>query len=58
MGELQTGSVQPKTNTSIEDYLELERSTEIKHECFRGDLFAMGGASFADIAIGGLRACV
>ena len=40
-------SVQPKTHYTLEEYLELERSTREKHELFRGEIFAMGGASEA-----------
>lgn len=32
---------------SARDYLELERAAEIKHELWRGEVFAMAGASFA-----------
>ena len=40
-------SVQPKTHYTMEEYLELERSTHEKHELFHGEVFAMGGASEA-----------
>ena len=40
-------SVQPKTHYTLEEYLELERSTRAKHELFRGEIFDMGGASEA-----------
>ncbi len=30
---------------TVEEYLELERSSEIKHEYYRGEIFAMSGAS-------------
>ena len=46
-------SVQPKTGYTLEQYLELERSTRVKHEYFRGEVFAMGGASFAHTVIAG-----
>jgi Uma2 family endonuclease len=39
--------VQRKTHYTLEEYLELERSTREKHEFFRGEIFAMGGASEA-----------
>ena len=38
-------AVQPKTQYTLEEYLELERSTREKHEFFRGEIFDMGGAS-------------
>lgn len=38
-------AVQPKTQYTLEEYLELERSTREKHAFFRGEIFAMGGAS-------------
>lgn len=40
-------SVQPKPPFSVEDYLALELSTQQKHEYHQGEVFAMGGASFA-----------
>ena len=40
-------SVQPRTHHTLEEYLELERSTREKQEFFRGEIFAMGGASEA-----------
>ena len=40
-------SLQPRTQYTLEEYLELERSTREKHEYFRGEIFAMGGASEA-----------
>lgn len=38
-------SLQPKTHYTLEEYLALERSTRTRHEYFRGEVFAMGGAS-------------
>jgi Uma2 family endonuclease len=46
-------SVQRKTGYTLEQYLELESSTRVKHEYFRGEVFAMGGASFAHTVIAG-----
>jgi hypothetical protein len=40
-------SIQPKRHYTVEEYLELERSTREKHELFHGEIFAMGGASEA-----------
>ena len=40
-------SLQPRAQYTFEEYLELERSTREKHEYFRGEVFAMGGASEA-----------
>ncbi len=34
----------PKTKLTPEDYLEFERKSEIKHEYFDGEIFAMSGA--------------
>lgn len=34
----------PKTKLTPEDYLEFERKSEIKHEYFNGEIFAMSGA--------------
>lgn len=36
---------QEKTGMSPEDYLEFERTSEIRHEYFNGEIFAMVGAS-------------
>ncbi len=38
-------SSQPKTELTTEEYLAIEREAEIKHEYYRGEMFAMGGAS-------------
>jgi len=38
-------STQPKTFLTPEEYLELERKAEIKSEYYRGETFAMSGAS-------------
>jgi Uma2 family endonuclease len=35
----------PQTRHTIEDYLAMERDSEIKHEYFQGEIFAMAGAS-------------
>ncbi|HQQ69194.1 MAG TPA: Uma2 family endonuclease [Alicycliphilus sp.] len=40
-----TTFTQPQARISIEDYLEGERTTEIKHEYLGGQVAAMGGAS-------------
>ncbi|MFN0316264.1 MAG: Uma2 family endonuclease [Burkholderiales bacterium] len=40
-------SVQPKKHYTLDEYLELERTVREKHEFFRGEIFAMGGASEA-----------
>lgn len=37
-------SVIPKTKLTPEEYLEFERRSEIKHEFFDGEIFAMSGA--------------
>ncbi len=42
---------QPKPHVTPEEYLAGERATEGKHEYFRGEVFAMGGASFAHVQI-------
>lgn len=34
----------PKTKLTVKDYLEFERNSEIKHEFFNGEIFAMSGA--------------
>jgi Uma2 family endonuclease len=34
----------PKTKLTPKDYLEFERKSEIKHEYFKGEIFAMSGA--------------
>lgn len=38
-------SVQRKRHYTLDEYLALERTTHEKHEFFRGEVFAMGGAS-------------
>jgi Uma2 family endonuclease len=40
-------STQPKTFLTPEQYLEIERKAEYKSEYFRGEMFAMAGASRA-----------
>ena len=44
-------SVQPRPYLTPEEYLEGERAAEEKHEYFRGEVFAMVGASFAHVTI-------
>lgn len=34
----------PKTKLTVKDYLEFERNSDIKHEYFDGEIFAMSGA--------------
>ncbi len=41
----------PKTRYTPEEYLALERSSETKHEYFKGEIFAMGGASSRHVLI-------
>jgi Uma2 family endonuclease len=38
-------SVEPERRVSLEEYLDLERTSEEKHEFVDGEVFAMGGAS-------------
>ena len=40
-------STQPKTFLTPEQYLEIERKAEYKSEYYRGEMFAMAGASLA-----------
>ena len=44
-------SVQPRPHLTPEEYLEGERVSEEKHEYFRGEVFAMGGASVSHVRI-------
>jgi Uma2 family endonuclease len=44
-------SAQPKRLLTLEEYLAIERDVEAKHEFYRGEMFAMGGASFAHTQI-------
>lgn len=44
-------SAQPKRLLTPEEYLAIERDIEAKHEFYRGEMFAMGGASFAHTQI-------
>jgi len=45
--------IQPKPQSTPEEYLKLERTSEQKHEYFRGEIFAMGGASARHVLIVG-----
>jgi Uma2 family endonuclease len=38
-------STQPKTFLTPEEYLEYERQSDVKHEYFKGEMFAMAGGS-------------
>lgn len=38
-------SIQPKHRYTLEEYFELERTSEIKYEYWNGEVFAMSGAS-------------
>jgi Uma2 family endonuclease len=44
-------SAQPKRLLTPEEYLAIERDVEAKHEFYRGEMFAMGGASFSHTQI-------
>ena len=46
-------STQPKPYLTTAEYLEIERQSEIKHEYFAGEMFAMSGASEEHILIVG-----
>lgn len=46
-------SVQPKVRYTLPQYLALESSSPVKHELFGGEVFAMGGASYAHTVIVG-----
>ena len=46
-------STQPKSFLTPEQYLEIERKAEFKSEYYRGEMFAMAGASLAHISIVG-----
>jgi Uma2 family endonuclease len=41
----------PKTYYTLEEYLALEQSSEIKHEYYNGEIFAMGGATKEHVSI-------
>ena len=52
-------SVQPNKQYTLDEYLELERTVREKHEFFRGEIFAMGGASEAhNVIVGNVLACL
>ena len=44
-------SVQPKTRYTLQEYLDLERSGQARHEYLDGEVFAMGGASWVHVLI-------
>lgn len=44
-------SVQPKTRYTLQEYLDLERSGQARHEYLDGEVFAMGGASWPHVLI-------
>jgi Uma2 family endonuclease len=44
-------SLQPKTRYTLQEYLDLEKSTEVRHEYLDGEVFAMGGASWPHVVI-------
>jgi len=44
-------SIQPKKNYTEAEYLELERAAEFKSEFYKGEIFAMSGASLQHILI-------
>lgn len=46
-------SAQPKIELSIEDYLTFEEHSAVKHEYYRGEIFAMAGTSFDHGTISG-----
>ena len=40
-------SLNPQTRYTVDEYLTLERSTEVRHDFLDGEVFAMTGASYA-----------
>jgi len=44
-------SIRPKTRCTLQEYLDLERSGEARHEYLDGEVFAMGGASWPHVVI-------
>lgn len=46
-------SVQPKHRYTVTEYLESERSSDIRHEYLDGELYAMGGASYLHTVVAG-----
>ena len=46
-------SLQTEPRYTLTEYLDLERSAQARHEYYRGEVFAMGGASFAHTVIVG-----
>lgn len=46
-------SVQPKPKMTVAQYLALELETSEKHEYFKGEIYAMGGASFSHALLTG-----
>lgn len=45
MAPITAMSAQPKPALTADDYLAIERAAAAKHEFYRGEMFAMGGAS-------------
>lgn len=39
-------AAEPRTGLTVEEYLAFDRASEVKHEYFGGEVFAMAGASF------------
>jgi Uma2 family endonuclease len=46
-------SLQPEIRYTEAEYLEMELAVEEKHEFFEGEIYAMGGASFAHALVAG-----
>jgi Uma2 family endonuclease len=44
-------SLQRNTRYTLQEYLDLEGSTEVRHEYLDGEIFAMGGASWPHVVI-------
>ena len=44
-------SVQPKTRYTLQEYFDLERSAQARHEYLDGEVFAMGGATWPHVVI-------
>jgi Uma2 family endonuclease len=56
-------SAQPQPRLTPEQYLEIERAAELRHEYFNGRMFAMSGASYRHVIVTGnlsyaLRNCL
>lgn len=52
-------AAEPRAKMTVEEYLEFDRASEVKHEYYDGEVFAMAGATYDhNVIVGNTYACL